>query len=169
MKIYMVYDPARVAEPTGRAHWPLGANVDVVVVADTVSKDLNDLKVSLTPSGLSQPEPSQTLLHRDPGFTHPNTTQHMGTTPSPPRSTETPRYTSHLMHPNVIQLMGTTWSPLRSTQLYATHSSCPQTSVLPKQDPMAMLRCACTGPWHSHSSLHTHIARHLWLTPPCWP
>lgn len=51
VKIYMVYDPARVAEPTGRAHWPLDANVDVVVVADTVSKDMNDLKVSLTPAG----------------------------------------------------------------------------------------------------------------------
>ncbi|EGW12396.1 Protein-arginine deiminase type-1 [Cricetulus griseus] len=48
VKIYMVYDPARVAEPTGRAHWPLGANVDVVVVADTVSKDLNDLKVKVS-------------------------------------------------------------------------------------------------------------------------
>lgn len=48
----MVYDPARVAEPTGRAHWPLDANVDVVVVADKVSKDLNDLKVSTTQAGL---------------------------------------------------------------------------------------------------------------------
>ncbi|XP_040613464.1 protein-arginine deiminase type-1 [Mesocricetus auratus] len=48
VKIYMVYDPARVAEPTGRAHWPLDANVDVVVVADTVSKDMNDLKVKVS-------------------------------------------------------------------------------------------------------------------------
>ncbi|XP_057640689.1 protein-arginine deiminase type-1 [Chionomys nivalis] len=48
VKIYMVYDPARVAEPTGRAHWPLDANVDVVVVADKVSKDLNDLKVKVS-------------------------------------------------------------------------------------------------------------------------
>lgn len=46
VKIYMVYDPSRVAEPAGRAHWPLDANVDVVVVADTVSKDLHDLKVN---------------------------------------------------------------------------------------------------------------------------
>lgn len=46
----MVYDPAQVPEPAGRAHWPLDANVDVVVVADTVSKDLNDLKVSTTQS-----------------------------------------------------------------------------------------------------------------------
>lgn len=48
----MVYDPARVAEPTGRAHWPLDANVDVVVVAEKVSKDLNDLKVSITQASL---------------------------------------------------------------------------------------------------------------------
>lgn len=52
VKIYMVYDPARVAEPTGRAHWPLDANVDVVLVADKVSKDLNDLKVSITQASL---------------------------------------------------------------------------------------------------------------------
>ncbi|XP_036035046.1 protein-arginine deiminase type-1 [Onychomys torridus] len=54
VKIYMVYDPARVAEPTGRAHWPLDANVDVVVVADTVSKDLNDLKVKVSYFGLQE-------------------------------------------------------------------------------------------------------------------
>lgn len=46
VKIYMVYDPSRVAEPAGWAHWPLDANVDVVVVADTVSKDLYDFKVN---------------------------------------------------------------------------------------------------------------------------
>lgn len=44
----MVYDPVRVPEPAGRAHWPLDANVDVVMVADTVSQNLNDLKVSTT-------------------------------------------------------------------------------------------------------------------------
>ncbi|XP_021486878.1 protein-arginine deiminase type-1 [Meriones unguiculatus] len=48
VKIYMVYDPARVPEPAGRAHWPLDANVDVVVVVDTVSKDLNDLRVKVS-------------------------------------------------------------------------------------------------------------------------
>lgn len=41
----MLYDPVRVAEPAGRTHWPLDANVDVVVSVDTASKDLNDLKV----------------------------------------------------------------------------------------------------------------------------
>lgn len=46
VKIYVVYDPSPVAEPAGRAHWPLDANVDVVVVADRVSKDLHDLKVN---------------------------------------------------------------------------------------------------------------------------
>ncbi|NP_062205.1 protein-arginine deiminase type-1 [Rattus norvegicus] len=48
VKIYMVYDPSRVAEPAGPAHWPLDANVDVVVVADTVSKNLHDLKVKVS-------------------------------------------------------------------------------------------------------------------------
>ncbi|EDL13328.1 protein-arginine deiminase type-1 [Mus musculus] len=48
VKIYMVYDPSRVAEPAGWAHWPLDANVDVVVVADTVSKDLYDFKVKVS-------------------------------------------------------------------------------------------------------------------------
>lgn len=41
----MVYDPARVTEPTGRAHWPLDASVDVVISVDAASKALNDLKV----------------------------------------------------------------------------------------------------------------------------
>ena len=45
VKISMVYDPARVTEPTGKSHWPLDASVDVTVSVDTASKDLNDLKV----------------------------------------------------------------------------------------------------------------------------
>ncbi|XP_055467238.1 protein-arginine deiminase type-1 [Psammomys obesus] len=48
VKVYMLYDPARVPEPAGRARWPLDADVDVVVVADTVSKDLNDLRVKVS-------------------------------------------------------------------------------------------------------------------------
>ncbi|XP_028609795.1 protein-arginine deiminase type-1 [Grammomys surdaster] len=48
VKIYMVYDPPPAAEPAGRTHWPLDANVDVVVVADRVSKDLHDLKVTVS-------------------------------------------------------------------------------------------------------------------------
>lgn len=77
MKIYMVYDPSRVAEPAGRAHWPLDAGVDVVVVADTVSKDLHDLKVNNVQSrgwgrGCLYPMPSHLLahLHRDPDPSH---------------------------------------------------------------------------------------------------
>lgn len=45
VKIFMAYDPARVAEPMGRAHWPLDAGVDVVISVDAASKALNDLKV----------------------------------------------------------------------------------------------------------------------------
>lgn len=45
MKIFIAYDPARVTEPTGRAHWPLDASVDVVISVDAASKALNDLKV----------------------------------------------------------------------------------------------------------------------------
>uniref|UniRef100_A0A8C2QR90 Protein-arginine deiminase n=1 Tax=Capra hircus TaxID=9925 RepID=A0A8C2QR90_CAPHI len=45
VKIFMVYDPARVTEPIGRAHWPLDASVDVVISVDAASKALNDLKV----------------------------------------------------------------------------------------------------------------------------
>ena len=41
----MVYAPARVAEPTGKARWPLDARVDVIVSVDAASKALNDLKV----------------------------------------------------------------------------------------------------------------------------
>ncbi|XP_051027269.1 protein-arginine deiminase type-1 [Acomys russatus] len=48
VKTYMVYDPVRVPEPAGRAHWPLDANVDVVAVADTASKNLNDIKVKVS-------------------------------------------------------------------------------------------------------------------------
>ncbi|XP_005409877.1 PREDICTED: protein-arginine deiminase type-1 isoform X2 [Chinchilla lanigera] len=44
----MAYDPRWVTEPTGKAHWPLDANVDVVVSVDTASKDLNDLKVKVS-------------------------------------------------------------------------------------------------------------------------
>lgn len=45
VKIFMVYDPARVTEPTGRAYWPLDASVEVVISVDAASKALNDLKV----------------------------------------------------------------------------------------------------------------------------
>ncbi|XP_008053303.1 protein-arginine deiminase type-1, partial [Carlito syrichta] len=48
VEIFMVYDPSRVTEPTGKARWPLDADVDVVVSVDTVSKDLNDLKVKVS-------------------------------------------------------------------------------------------------------------------------
>ncbi|KAI4574389.1 hypothetical protein MJT46_003668 [Ovis ammon polii x Ovis aries] len=48
VKIFMVYDPARVTEPTGRAHWPLDASVDVVISVDAASKALNDLKVKIS-------------------------------------------------------------------------------------------------------------------------
>lgn len=45
VKISVVYDPARGTEPTGKARWPLGAKVDVIMSVDTASKDLSDLKV----------------------------------------------------------------------------------------------------------------------------
>lgn len=45
VEISMAYDPARVTEPTGKAHWPLDAYVDVIISVDTASKDLNDIKV----------------------------------------------------------------------------------------------------------------------------
>ncbi|XP_037010685.2 protein-arginine deiminase type-1 [Artibeus jamaicensis] len=48
VEIFMVHDPARVTEPTGKSHWPLDANVDVTVSVDTASKDLNDLKVKVS-------------------------------------------------------------------------------------------------------------------------
>uniref|UniRef100_A0A8C2NB57 Protein-arginine deiminase n=1 Tax=Capra hircus TaxID=9925 RepID=A0A8C2NB57_CAPHI len=48
VKIFMVYDPARVTEPIGRAHWPLDASVDVVISVDAASKALNDLKVKIS-------------------------------------------------------------------------------------------------------------------------
>ncbi|ELK10468.1 Protein-arginine deiminase type-1 [Pteropus alecto] len=44
----MAYDPARVTEPTGKAHWPLSAYVDVIISVDTASKDLNDIKVKVS-------------------------------------------------------------------------------------------------------------------------
>ncbi|XP_021118565.1 protein-arginine deiminase type-1 isoform X3 [Heterocephalus glaber] len=48
VEVLMAYDPRRVTEPTGKAHWPLDANVDVVISVDTASKDLNDLKVKVS-------------------------------------------------------------------------------------------------------------------------
>uniref|UniRef100_A0A8C3VU00 Protein-arginine deiminase n=1 Tax=Catagonus wagneri TaxID=51154 RepID=A0A8C3VU00_9CETA len=48
VEVFMVYDPARVAEPTGRARWPLDAGVDVVISVDAASKALNDLKVKVS-------------------------------------------------------------------------------------------------------------------------
>ncbi|XP_043764878.1 protein-arginine deiminase type-1 isoform X1 [Cervus elaphus] len=48
VKIFIAYDPARVTEPTGRAHWPLDASVDVVISVDAASKALNDLKVKIS-------------------------------------------------------------------------------------------------------------------------
>lgn len=45
VEVSMAYDPARVTEPTGKARWPLGANVDVIISVDTASRDLNDIKV----------------------------------------------------------------------------------------------------------------------------
>lgn len=102
VKIYMVYDPSRVAEPAGRAHWPLDGNVDVVVVADTVSKNLHDLKVnSIQRQGSGgaaslYPMPSHLLTHlyreTQTHLTHPNTTQHSETTWSHFRSTYVPGF-----------------------------------------------------------------------------
>lgn len=135
----MVYDPARVAEPTGRAHWPLDANVDVVVVAEKVSKDLNDLKVSITQASYLIYHSVSSWKHPYPGLMHPDITQHTGTTWSPPRSTRRPRPIAHIIHPDITQHTGTTWSPLRTTRLCVTPSSCPQTSVLPEQDSVATL------------------------------
>uniref|UniRef100_A0A8D0TW55 Protein-arginine deiminase n=1 Tax=Sus scrofa TaxID=9823 RepID=A0A8D0TW55_PIG len=48
VEVFMVYDPARVAEPTGKARWPLDARVDVIVSVDAASKALNDLKVKVS-------------------------------------------------------------------------------------------------------------------------
>ncbi|KAF6345268.1 peptidyl arginine deiminase 1 [Rhinolophus ferrumequinum] len=48
VKISVVYDPARVAEPTGKARWPLGPKVEVIMSVDTASKDLSDLKVKVS-------------------------------------------------------------------------------------------------------------------------
>uniref|UniRef100_A0A8C5V5G8 Protein-arginine deiminase n=1 Tax=Microcebus murinus TaxID=30608 RepID=A0A8C5V5G8_MICMU len=47
VEVFVVYNPARVTEPTGKARWPLGAEVDVVVSMDTASKDLDDRKVKV--------------------------------------------------------------------------------------------------------------------------
>lgn len=41
----MVYDPARVTEPSDQEHWPLDANVDVVVSVTAASKNIGDFKV----------------------------------------------------------------------------------------------------------------------------
>ncbi|ELW68579.1 Protein-arginine deiminase type-1 [Tupaia chinensis] len=54
VEIFIVYDPKRVTEPTGKTHWPLDAKVDVVVSVNRASKDLNDLKVKV--SYFEQPE-----------------------------------------------------------------------------------------------------------------
>ncbi|KAM6172196.1 protein-arginine deiminase type-1 [Erethizon dorsatum] len=48
VEVLMAYDPRWVTEPTGKAHWPLDTNADVVVSVDTASKDLNDLKVKVS-------------------------------------------------------------------------------------------------------------------------
>lgn len=45
MEISVVYDPARVTEPAGKARWPLNAKVEVIISVDTASKNFNDLKV----------------------------------------------------------------------------------------------------------------------------
>ncbi|KAL2773312.1 protein-arginine deiminase type-1 [Daubentonia madagascariensis] len=47
VEVFVVYNPTRVTEPTGKARWPLDAKVDVVISVDTASKDLNDLKVKV--------------------------------------------------------------------------------------------------------------------------
>uniref|UniRef100_A0A8C6R448 Peptidyl arginine deiminase, type I n=2 Tax=Nannospalax galili TaxID=1026970 RepID=A0A8C6R448_NANGA len=60
VKVFMLYNPARVAEPAGRAHWPLDANVDVVVSVDMASKELNDLKVKVSYFG---PQETDALGH----------------------------------------------------------------------------------------------------------
>ncbi|XP_075394494.1 protein-arginine deiminase type-1-like [Tenrec ecaudatus] len=48
VEIFVLYYPARVAEPTGKAHWPLDANIDVVVSVHTVSQKLYDHKVKVS-------------------------------------------------------------------------------------------------------------------------
>ncbi|XP_004377261.1 protein-arginine deiminase type-1 [Trichechus manatus latirostris] len=48
VNVFVVYNPARVTKPMGKAPWPLEANVDVVVSVDAASKDLNDLKVKVS-------------------------------------------------------------------------------------------------------------------------
>lgn len=137
VKIYMVYDPSQVAEPAGRAHWPLDANVDVVVVADTVSKDLHDLKVNNIQSqggGLAcTPCPAISWdIFRDPDPSHP-----------PQHHTAT----------------DITWSPVRSTHLYVTPCSCPSSPcVSPQRIAWPYLN---SGPQHTHSSLHMYPASHL--------
>lgn len=63
VEVFMVYDPARVAEPTGKARWPLDARVDVIVSVDAASKALNDLKVR-------GHFPTEEPLQSTPAFTH---------------------------------------------------------------------------------------------------
>ncbi|XP_057600376.1 protein-arginine deiminase type-1 [Hippopotamus amphibius kiboko] len=48
VEVSMVYDPAQVTEPTGKARWPLNAGVDVIISVDAASKALNDLKVKVS-------------------------------------------------------------------------------------------------------------------------
>ncbi|XP_062961781.1 protein-arginine deiminase type-1 [Cynocephalus volans] len=48
VELFVVYDPTRVTEPTGKVRWPLDANVNVVVSVDSASKNLNDLKVKVS-------------------------------------------------------------------------------------------------------------------------
>ncbi|XP_069935324.1 protein-arginine deiminase type-1 isoform X1 [Oryctolagus cuniculus] len=54
VEVFVAYDPTQVTEPAGKTHWPLDANVDVVLSVGTASKDLNDLKVKVSYFG--QPE-----------------------------------------------------------------------------------------------------------------
>lgn len=137
----MVYDPARVAEPAGRAHWPLDANVDVVVAADTVSKNLNDLKVSIPRAGLypilshlghisteTQTSHTPTLHstveqpghpqdpHRDPDPQPTSCTPISDSIRELPDHHQDPHRDPNPHFPNIIQHMGIPQSPLRSTQ-----------------------------------------------------
>ncbi|KAM5270263.1 protein-arginine deiminase type-1 isoform 1-T1 [Hipposideros larvatus] len=48
VEISVVYDPARVTEPAGKARWPLNAKVEVIISVDTASKNFNDLKVTVS-------------------------------------------------------------------------------------------------------------------------
>ncbi|XP_006883663.1 PREDICTED: protein-arginine deiminase type-1 [Elephantulus edwardii] len=46
--LYVTFDSAHVTEPQGKSHWPLDADVDVVVYVKEASRILNDYKVKVS-------------------------------------------------------------------------------------------------------------------------